>query len=75
MGSDDNRLKKTNGATHRPARKGAGRTTDAAVRIWDEDSQRLMESLSHDRKRATEEDYEDLGRSGSGVTRGDAAND
>jgi len=50
-------------------RRAAGRPD---VKIWDEDSQRLMESLAHDRKQATEEDYQRLDNMGSGVVRGDA---
>ena len=58
-----------------PRGGGDGVTTDPRVKIWDEDSQRFMESLSDDRKQATEEDYERLRRTGDGVTRGDAGKD
>jgi hypothetical protein len=64
------RAKDKDAPRRRPA-KGGEPQTDPGVKIWDEDSQRLMESLSHDRKQATEEDYEHLDNMGNGVTRGD----
>jgi hypothetical protein len=69
------KARERDGKAGEPRRVDDGVTTDPRVKIWDEDSQRFMESLSHDRKQATEQDYEQLGRTGDGVTRGDAAND
>ena len=45
------------------------------TKIWDEASQRYMEGVAKDRKQATEADYHDTPKPGSGVTRGDASAD
>jgi hypothetical protein len=50
-------------------------TTTPGTKIWDEASQRYMEGVDHDRKQATEADYHDNPKPGSGVTRGDTGVD
>lgn len=52
-----------------------GLAPDRSTKIWDEASQRYMESVDHDRKQATEADYHDTAKPGSGVRRGDTGVD